>query len=99
MQEYSEIFKLKEMLQKEGIPFSFSALHGGWHLEYYLLHQERCICSIVEHYYSYGNQYDTLEIRGLLTPDELQLGSVVGYLSAEEVFRRIKEHWINQRDC
>ena len=34
---------------------------------------------------------DLIEIMGLLTPEEQQYDSVVGYLTAEEVFRRIKE--------
>jgi hypothetical protein len=32
-----------------------------------------------------------IEIMGLLTPEEQEYDSVVGYLTAEEVFRRIKE--------
>lgn len=34
---------------------------------------------------------DLIEIMGLLTPEEEEDGSVVGYLTAEEVFRRIQE--------
>lgn len=34
---------------------------------------------------------DLIEIMGLLTPEEEKYDSVVGYLTAEEVFRRIKE--------
>ena len=34
---------------------------------------------------------DLIEIMGLLTPEEQKYDSVVGYLTAEEVFRRIKE--------
>lgn len=34
---------------------------------------------------------DLIEIMGLLTPEEQENDSVVGYLTAEEVFRRIKE--------
>lgn len=34
---------------------------------------------------------DLIEIMGLLTPEEQEFGTVKGYLTAEEVFRRIKE--------
>lgn len=34
---------------------------------------------------------DLIEIMGLLTPEEQEYDSVVGYLTAEEVFRRIRE--------
>lgn len=47
----------------------------------------------IEHYVSYGNEQDKLEIMGLLTPEEKKNDSVLGYLSAEEVFSRINRHW------
>lgn len=34
---------------------------------------------------------DLIEIMGLLTPEEQEYDSVVGYLTAEDVFQRIKE--------
>ena len=38
-----------------------------------------------------GTDYDLIEIMGLLTPEEGGPDDVVGYLTAEEVFQRIKE--------
>lgn len=38
-----------------------------------------------------GEQGDLIEIMGLLTPEEEKEESVRGWLTAEEVFRRIKE--------
>ena len=37
------------------------------------------------------NPTDLIEIMGLLTPEERAVSAVRGYLTAEEVFRRIKE--------
>jgi hypothetical protein len=95
--EYKEIFKLMEMLTQEGIPFEFIDLHGvmleGWQI-CYPSRDTDLVCSIVEHKYSYGNYADRLEIMGLLTEEERASGdSVMGWLTAEDVFQRIKEHW------
>lgn len=40
-----------------------------------------------------GMSMDKLEIMGLLAPEEKKTDSVLGYLSAEEVFSRINRHW------
>lgn len=49
------------------------------------------VCSIIEGYGTYGEENDLLEIMGLLTPEEEQHDSVRGYLTAENVFERIKK--------
>ena len=85
---YKEILKLKEMLEKEHIPFSFKPLFGGFHIVY-PENGER-VCSVIEHKGIYGNEEDLLEIKGLLTDAEKSVDDVLGYLSAEKVFGRIK---------
>jgi hypothetical protein len=52
----------------------------------------------IEHYGSYGNSCDELEIMGLLTPEEVEYDSVVGYLTAEDVFERIRKHYNGEWD-
>lgn len=47
-------------------------------------------CSVIEGYGTYGEERDLLEIMGLLTPEEEEYDSVCGYLTAENVFERIK---------
>lgn len=42
---------------------------------------------------SYGNRQDRIEIMGLLTPEEACEDDVAGYLTAENVFERIKKHY------
>lgn len=85
---YKEILKLKEMLEKEHIPFSFKSLFGGYHIIY--PGKGQTVCSVIEHECSYGREDDLLEIQGLLTDDEKFDDDVLGYLSAEKVFGRIK---------
>lgn len=40
----------------------------------------------------YGREKDLLEIMGLLTPEEEKINSVIGYLTAEDVFERITKY-------
>ena len=91
MNKYDEIFKLKEMLENAEIPFEFSEYMGGYHLCY--PNNKTKECSVIEHDGSYGREQDLLEIMGLLTDEELQNDDVVGFLSAENVFERIKKHY------
>lgn len=92
--KYNEIFKLKDMLERAKIPFKFSELMGGYHIVYPADGGE-CICSVIEHDGSYGREKDLLEIKGLLTEleEETLEDDVLGYLTAEDVFQRIKNHW------
>lgn len=87
----NEILKLRCMLEKAEIPFSFSELFGGYHIEYPTI--TGVVCSVIEHDCSYGNEKDLLEIHGLLTEKEGEEDSVLGYLTAENVFQRIENHW------
>lgn len=93
--KYKEIIKLKEMLEQAKIPFHFSEKNGGFHICYpgagFF-----CICSVIEHDGSYGRNQDLLEIMGLMTKKELKKtqDTVIGYLTADNVFKRIKRHYI-----
>ena len=90
-ENYKEIWILKAALQEAGIPFSFHRLYDGWQLCYPKDGEER-ICSIVQHYFSYGHEFNLLEILGLNTETEEKEG-VGGFLSAVEVFHRIKNNY------
>lgn len=102
MVEYKEIFKLKEMLEKANIPIEFvdhsieEIDFKGYQICYPVSFRNsdgRCVCSIIEHLGSYGSEKDLLEIMGLLTPEEEQEDIVKGWLTAENVFERIKNHY------
>lgn len=95
MEKYNEILRLKEMLTQHKIPFDFSESHGGYHICY--PSKDNVICSVIEHDCSYGREKDKLEIQGLLTEQELEEtdDTVLGYLTAEDVFTRINKHFEN----
>ncbi|MBR7080140.1 MAG: hypothetical protein IKI40_06435 [Treponema sp.] len=94
-EKYNEIFKLKSLLEENHIPFEW-IVHNDFRNEYQICYpekDEKRVCSVIEHSFSYGSQKDLLEIQGLLTADEELCDSVLGNLTATDVFQRILSHW------
>lgn len=89
---YQEILKLDRMLTDASIPHTLDRLFDGWQVCYPTREQPEPVMDAIEHYGSYGKDEDKLEIMGLLTPDEEEHDSVLGYLTAEDVFERIRKH-------
>ena len=91
---YQEILKLHRMLAEHDIPHVVRRAFEGWQVCYPVRRpDENCVVDAIEHRGSYGQQNDLLEIMGLLTPEESECDCVAGYLTAEDVFERIKNHW------
>lgn len=90
--KYTEILRLKGMLDEAKIPNEFHKFMDGWQVVYQSDDSHR-IMDAVEHYGSYGQENNLLEIMGLLTPEEDEYDSVAGYLTAQNVFDRIKKHY------
>lgn len=86
---YNEIFKLKELLEKENIPFEFKNIYDGYQVIIRNSNKFK-LADAIEHNFSYGNEEDLLEIMGGLTEEEEEFNNVLGYLSSEEVFKRFK---------
>ena len=96
-EKYKQIFILKRALKKANIPFEFFEKEAfGYHLCY--PNRENCVCSVIENICSYGNDWDLLEIMGLLTDEEQEFDAVAGYLSACDVFNKIRADWLKNRD-
>lgn len=89
--DYKEIIKLDTMLTEHGIPHTLDPLYDGWQV-CYPSKGESLVMDAIEHYGSYGSSEDKLEIMGLLTPEEEAEDSVLGHLTADEVFMRIQKH-------
>ena len=90
--DYQEILKLDRMLTDASIPHTLDRLFDGWRVCYPTREEPELVMDAIEHYGSYGKDEDKLEIMGLLTPDEEEHDSVLGYLTAEDVFERIRKH-------
>jgi hypothetical protein len=85
---FKEILRLKSMLDEANIPYECRCANSGYIIHY--PEWEHCYCSAIEHMYSYGCKEDLIEIMGLLTDSEKETDSVVGFLTADDVFSRIK---------
>lgn len=92
-ESYTEILKLDKMLSEANIPHSLERFMDGWQVCY--PKSENRIADAIEHRGSYGNTANLLELMGLLTSEELEHNAVVGGLTADEVFKRFKEHYEN----
>ena len=97
-----QLYKLHEMLDDAGIPHKYL----GGQLVYYGPEGEPdrapgafygagvdSVCSVID--YGYGSDEGLLEISGLMTEEEYEEtgDSVLGWLTAENVFERIKKHF------
>ena len=89
---YQEILRLDHLLTEAEIPHSMQRAGDGWRIAYPADGKKR-VCSIVEYTGTYGHRQDRLEIMGLLNPEERKGDTVVGWLTAENVFDRIKRDW------
>ena len=90
--DFAEMDKLEQLLVEADIPYDKSRMFGGKQLQYPCKGETR-VCSVILHKGSYGRSEGLLEIMGLLTDEELECDDVVGYLTADNVFSRIKKHW------
>ena len=86
------INKLAELLDEAGVPYTRNPIWGG--------EQSRigAHCDAVCHNFSHGNEDDLLEIMGALTKEEMELDSVLGWLTPEEVAKRFEYCYRNNTD-
>lgn len=84
---YTEITRLHVMLEENQIPHFFHRFYDGWQVIYPNAENRRI--SAVQHYFSYGARENRLEIMGGITPQDETGDSVLGHLTAENVFERI----------
>lgn len=87
--------ELRCLLNEAGIPYEdhpepldLSVMDRVWYVR-----DRNVICSAIWGVGSYGYKDGLIEIMGLLTEEERERDDVVGYLTPEEVFWRIKKDW------
>lgn len=86
-----EFNKLEDMLVKANIPHINKPFNWGNGRQIILFDKNNSrIADAVCHMGSYGHEQGLLEIQGAITEEEEQEDSVLGYLTAEEVFKRFK---------
>jgi hypothetical protein len=102
-EKYTEIFRLKEMLERENIPFEFEKT------DEYIIRipinksirkqdNKEPLMTVYQGEHTYGGSKNLLEICGGMTLEERkeQGEEYLGYLTAENVFERIKYCYLNQ---
>lgn len=82
----TEMSKLFLLLAEADIPFETREIYDTMQICYPSV--EDTICDAICHEFSYGHEEGLLEIMGLVDPETGD--SVEGYLTADEVFARIK---------
>lgn len=97
MNNYYEIKKLHDMLNEANISHTFIDCMGGvgYGLVYpsyqIIIEKDGCrLCDAIYNPISYGYEEGLLEIAGGLTEEEQEVDSVLGWLTADEVFKRFK---------
>ena len=95
----NELLKLVKLLAKADIPFeifpfSIEKLTATFQVCY--PNKEDCVCDAICHKYSYGYDQGLLEIMGL---SEDPCDDVEGWLTAEQVFERIRNHYTTVHHC
>ncbi len=96
--KYSEICKLEALLSGAAIPHRITRCLDGWQIIYPDERTGRTVCSCVEHHMSYGSSQNLLEIMGLLNNNERKFDKVVGFLTADNVFGRMKDDWERRKN-
>ena len=104
--DYKSIFKLKTMLDDANIFYEFldrsividnMIKYPFYQIIVYVpytedLEEPERLISVIQGYGTFGSQSDLLEIQGCMSKDELA-DDVLGYLTAEDVFKRIRENY------
>lgn len=105
-EKYTEIFRLKEMLERENIPFEFEK--DEEYKEYIIRipinesirkqDNKEPLMIVYQGEYTYGGRNNLLEICGGMTFEERKEegGEYIGYLTAENVLERIRYCYWNQ---
>jgi len=87
---FTEMSKLFLLLADAEIPCEVIHLYDGLQINYPSV--ENRICDVICHSYSYGHEKGLLEIMGLVN-HKITGDSVEGWLTAEDVFKRISKHY------
>lgn len=92
--DYKEIHKLHQMLVDAGIPHDFDRNHDGWQVTYPSV--KNFVIDAIQHFGSYGAKQDLLES---MSDENIERtgDSCEGYLTASEVFKRIKKMWEDEQ--
>ena len=88
------IKKLSDMLTAANIPYELTTdAEGNSDNQLWYPNYENRVMDAICNKYSYGGDEGLIEIMGLLTEEEAEHDDVVGYLTPEDVFKRITQDY------
>lgn len=87
----TEMQKLINQLAQANIPFEVGVHRHTLTTQVFYPSAEKCVCDAICHEFSYGGPEGFLEIMGLCS--DVPYDDVLGWLTAEQVFERIKAHY------
>lgn len=87
----NEMEKLHFLLSEADIPHEF--IERGIIKQICYPSSSNIVASVIFGEGTYGFRHGLLEIFGLLTTEEAEIDEVAGHLSAEEIFKRIFNHY------
>lgn len=90
-----EMLKLIQMLTICGIPFEMRKHPAGTNYQVFYPSIVAQVCDVVCEDFTYGGTEGLLETMGLV--DESVGDDVEGWLTAEEMFIKIRDHYINEK--
>ena len=94
----NEMDRLIDMLMHWEIPFTLTNdVCGNVFNQLWYPSKEKSVCDVICHEYSYGGKVGLLEMMGLLTEEEAKHDSVIGWMTAEQVFYRILTHFSGRK--
>jgi len=85
--DYTEIKRLHELLEDDGLEHEFIRLFDGWQVLIFS-DSELHMISCVQHFGSYGHEQNLIEMAGYKVDEGDQ-----GFLSADECYRHIRYHF------
>ena len=91
---WTEMKKLHNMLEEEGIPHKIiKDVFDGYQLVY--PDEKNPVCDVICHEYSYGGKKGLLEMSGLCPEDE---EGIIGFMTAKQCYRKIYKHFMKNLD-
>lgn len=95
----TELERLKEMLERDGIPFKWTVEPKMMRLEYPNGKRGKGgrVLSAIQGEGTFGGKSNLIEIMGLPRPEDKPLNGVVGWLTADNVYERISKHYAKKQ--
>ena len=91
MEKYNEIFRLKDMLDKAEIDYTFNNLYDGYQIK--ITYEDKLIISVIEHEFSYDNKRDLVEFM-YIGSAPISINAYAAFMFIKDILE-LKQHYNN----